>query len=195
MLKKDQKIEEYKKLVEHLQTHVEKFQTTMDELSNRLLECERIASLGKEENLTRSTHKTCTYEWVISYSELLEHEIEFSDIFYTVSTTFCFELSAGLENDTLFINLHRCRGVNDNKIGKIKSLLCGFMFTVYVIGRNGKLKVKEGNFNHKDLDFNVGANYQRSLGNGWRDFLDGERILDWLIKGRLHIFCRIDPRE
>ena len=195
LLKKDREIEEYKKLVGQLQTRVEKFQTTMNELSNRLLQCERIVSFGKEENLTKSTQKTCTHEWVISYNELLGHEIKFSDIFYTVSTTLCFELSAGMENDKLMINLHRCRGVNDNEMGKIKSLMCGFMFTIYVIGRNGKLKVEEGNFDYEDLDFNVGANYQRSLGNGWRDFLDGERILDWLIKGQLHIFCRIDLRK
>ena len=194
MLKKDQKIEEYKKLVDHLQTHVEKFQATMDELSNRLLECERIANSGKEEKMTKSTRKTCTYEWVTPF-QLLEHGEQRSDFFYPASKTFCFQLSACLENNKLTIYLHRCRGVNDIEIGRIRSCLSGFMFTIYVINRNGKLKMKESDCNYKNLDFNVGANYQRSRGNGWTDFLDGENMLDWLIKSRLHIFCRIDPER
>ena len=192
MLQKDQKIEEYKKLVDHLQTRIEKLETTVDELSNFLVECRRVFS--KEKNMTKSTHKTCTYEWVIPF-ELFEHERQFSDTFYTAATPFCFQLCTYLKNNGLNISLHRCRGVNDNETRRIRSSLRDFICIIYMVSRDGKLKMKEGDFNDAISDFNVGANYQRSIGSGWEDFLDGEHLSDWLIKDRLHIFCRIDLKR
>ena len=189
MLQKDQKIEEYKKLVDHLQARIEKLETTMDELSNFQFECRRV--FRKEKNITKSTHKTCTYEWVIPF-ELFGHERQFSDTFYTASTPFCFQLCADLENNGLNIFLHRCRDVNDNETGRIRSSLGGFICIIYMISKGGKLKMREGDFNQMISEFNVGANYQRSIGGGWKDFLDGESLSNWLIKNRLHIFCRID---
>ena len=192
MLQKDQKIEEYKKLVDHLQTRVEKLETAMDELSDFQFECERV--FRKEKNMTKSTHKTCTYEWVIPF-ELFEHKLQYSDTFYTASTPFCFQLSSRLENNRLNIFLHRCRGVSDNESGRIKSSLGSFICIIYMISRGGKLKMREGDFNLMISEFNVGADYQRSIGGGWEDFLDGESLSDWLVKGRLHIFCRIDLKR
>ena len=190
MLKKDHKIEEYKKLVDHLQTCVEDFQATVDELLSRLYKYDKI--IRKEENMAKSTHKTSTHEWVVPF-EAFEHGEQFSDSFYTASTTFCFQLCAYLKNNELCIYLHRCRGVNDNEMGRIQSSLDRFMFIIYVISRDDKLKRKEGSFGTSG--FNIGANYQRSIGSGWSDFLNGESLPDWLIKGRLHIFCRIDLKK
>ena len=192
MLKKDHKIEEYKKLVDHLQTCVEDFQATIDELLSRMYEYDGI--IRKEENMAKSTHKTSTYEWVVPF-ESLEHGKQFSDSFYTASTTLCFQLCAYLENNGLSIYLHRCRGVNDYEMGRIQSSLDNFMFIIYIISRDDKLKMKEGSFNLGTSGFNIGANYQKRVGSGWSDFLDGESFPDCLIKGRLHIFCRIDLKK
>ena len=188
MLKKDHKIEEYKKLVDHLQTCVEDFQATIDEILSRMYEYDGI--IRNEENMAKSTHKTSTYEWVVPF-ESFEHGKQFSDSFYNASTTFCFQLCAYLENNGLSIYLHRCRGVNDYEMGRIQSSLDNFKFIIYITSRDDKLKMKEGNFKLTS-GFNIGANCQRSIGSGCSDFLDGESFPAWLIKGRLHIFCRID---
>ena len=140
MFKKDHKIEEYKKLVDHLQTCVEDFQATIDELLSRMYEYDGI--IRKEENMAKSTHKTSTYEWVVPF-ESFEHGKQFSDSFYNASTTFCFQLCAYLENNGLSIYLHRCRGVNDYEMGRIQSSLDNFMFIIYIISRDDKLKMKE----------------------------------------------------
>ena len=192
MLKKDHKIEEYKKLVDHLQTCVEEFQTTIDGLLSRMNEYDRV--IKKEKDMATSTLKTSTYEWVVPF-ESLKHGKHFSDSFYTASTIFCFQLCAYLENNRLSIYLHRCRGVNDNETGRIKPSLDSFMFIIYMIRRDGKLQMREGSFNLRISDFNIKSNYQRSIGSGWSDFLNGESLPDWLIKGRLHIFCRIDLKK
>ena len=192
-LQKDKKLEEYKNLVDHLQADVKKFQITIDQLFNRILECERIIKFEKEKNEAKSTQKASTYEWVVPL-EILKQGQQSSNKFYTASTPFCFQLSAYLENNKLAINLHRCRGINDNEIGKVKSSLQGLKFVIYVISKDGKVKMNQKYFNHRDFDFDVAAKYEQSKGNGWQDFLNGERLLDWLIKGRLHIFCRIDLR-
>ena len=157
------------------------------------MECEKTINFEKEKNKTISTQKASTYEWVVSL-EILKHGQQSSERFYTASTPFCFQLSAYLENNKLAINLHRCRGKNDNEIGKVKSSLTGFKFTIYVISKDGKVKMNQEYFNHRDFNFDVAARREQSKGNGWQDFLNGDRLLDWLMKGRLHIFCRIDLR-
>lgn len=156
-----------------------------------MLECEKIINFEKEKNKAKSTHKASTYEWVVPL-EILKNGPQSSETFYTATTPFCFQLSAYLENNKLAINLHRRRGINDNEIGKVKSSLPEFKFIMYVISRDGKVKVNQSDFNHRDFDFDVAARDEQSKGNGWQDFLNGQRLLDWLIKGRLHIFCRID---
>ena len=157
------------------------------------MECEKTINFEKEKNKTISTQKASTYEWVVSL-EILKHGQQSSERFYTASTPFCFQLSAYLENNKLAINLHRCRGKNDNEIGKVKSSLTGFKFIIYVISKDGKVKMNQEYFNHRDFNFDVAARREQSKGNGWQDFLNGDRLLDWLMKGRLHIFCRIDLR-
>ena len=104
------------------------------------------------------------------------------------------QLSACVEYNKVAFHWHQCKCIDDNEIGKVKSSLPQFKFIIYVISRAGKVKLDQRDFNFHDFDFDVGPKYEQSKGNGLQDVLDGKHLLDWLIKGRLHIFYRTDLR-
>ena len=119
--KKDKDLADYKKMVEKLelmfeeqQVQISKLATTIQELS--ILRKNEISAL--QSKLDKITTQADTQEWVVSFDKLKKYE-QFSKQFYSVYTPFCFQLSARVENDELGVWIHRCRGGNDRKSGKI----------------------------------------------------------------------------
>ena len=198
--KKDEDLAAYKKMVEKLhlmfvqqEAQISKITATLQELSvSRKNEISALQS-----KLDKVASQTSTQEWVVSFDKLRKYE-QFSKQFYSVSTPFCFQLSAGFENDELAVWIHRCRGRNDSKLRKIGcSSLINFNFIVYIVGLDGCTKSRHCNADDKEflesLCIDPGSN--RSVGYGFSTFFEKTKVEwnEWIINNELHLFLRIEP--
>lgn len=198
--KKDKDLADYKKMVEKLelmfeerQVQISKLATTIQELS--ILRKNEISAL--QSKLDKITTQADTQEWVVSFDKLKKYK-QFSKQFYSVYTPFCFQLSARVENDELGVWIHRCRGGNDNRSGKIVcSSFVNFNFVFYVVGPDGLTKSRHCNADNENflegLYINSGSN--RSVGYGFATFFESTKVEwnEWVINKKLHLFLRIEP--
>ena len=92
--------------------------------------------LREKNTRTRKMMKDAAYGWVMNFGKLKECK-QFSGPFYVVLLPFSFELSAVCVNNRLEVWLHRYRG---KTVGTIVCSLPNFVFNIYVIGRDGRMK-------------------------------------------------------
>ena len=86
--------------------------------------------------------------------------------------------------------LHRYRGKTERQVETIVCSLQNFAFIVYVIGRDGRMKSRR--MHCETMKLNVNGGCDRSLANGWPDFLLARDWRQWLTNNNLHIFCRVE---
>ena len=161
-------------------------ETTIQQSINRLELCEK----NTRNNCQIVTSlKDAAYEWVINFSKLKECK-QYSGLFYVVLLPFSFELSAVCVNNRLEVWLHRYRGKTERQVGTIVCSLQNFVFVIYVIGRDGRMKSRR--MHCETMKLNVNGGCDRSLANGWPDFLLARDWRQWLTNNNLHIFCRVE---
>ena len=195
--KKDDDLGAYKNMVEKLQlmynqqqAKINTLEATIEEL-NSWRKNEKSALQSKLDKVTSQAH---TQEWVVSLNKLKKNT-QFSKQFYFASTPFCFQLSAGVQNHKSTVWIHRCRGKNDSKTGRISSSLFNFNITVYVIGPAGQSRCRNCSLKgdvFKFMDLEPGSN--RSVGYAFPMFFTSAVKWDeWLINNNLHFYMRIEP--
>ena len=132
------------------------------------------------------------YEWIVDYKKI-RSGWQFSEMFIILSLPYRFKLGGVIGINGLRADLKiypaadkiRAPGLNQN----IKSKLSGFIFEVYVEGKNGRVYSKSLSVDKMStVDYHYAIYY-------WNPFLLTYIWSRWKINDKLHIFFKIKRKE
>ena len=136
-----------------------------------------------------------TYDWTISFDALVLAEV-LSEFFYPANLpSVCFQMSANILDNSLRVWIRRCRGKNDSKSGKVLFSAKGdFGFEFYLAGVDRRVKKRSLAVSGGHSGFVIGNGYDRSIGNGWNQFLNSlsTKKEKWVIDNKLHLYCKFE---
>ena len=135
-----------------------------------------------------------THEWIISFDTLEIGEV-LRDCFYLANlSSVCFQMSAKILDNSLRVWIRRCRGKNDNKSGPVPFCVDrDFDFEVCLAGADRRIQQELIFICKYDTNFTIGTGYDRSIGNGWKEFLKSVSNIkeNWTVDNKLHLYSTL----